>query len=98
MGGKGQQSFLRLTQGEILIIQNDAWFQEKYNPEVLDAIERERKERVCKNAVEFINLFKEGAYDNVDFAIKDYVHILKIRTNWASFAMREMNNLNSLNK
>jgi hypothetical protein len=38
----------------LLNIKNDAWFTEKYDPEVLDALEKERKENIKKKYQEFI--------------------------------------------
>lgn len=70
-GNKKQTKYsLNNTKYKNIYAQNDAWLQQRYNPEVLDAIERERKQRVIKNSQEFINLFKTGFYNDIDLSVK----------------------------
>lgn len=49
----------------------DAWFNEKYNPEILDLQEKERRELCKKNAEDFIEKTKAGFYDDIEFRIAD---------------------------
>ena len=56
-------------------MQSDAWFREKYDPEFLDVIERERKDNVQASAKEFFRVMDEGGYEKIDLRIKDPVNM-----------------------
>jgi hypothetical protein len=57
-------------------MQKDAWFSEKYDPEVLDLLERDRKENCKRMYQDFMEKFNKGFYDKIDLTIKEPVLII----------------------
>lgn len=60
-------------QNEEFINENkkDAWFNERYNPEVLDLLEKERKELAGKLQGEFSFKLENGALARLDLRVQD---------------------------
>ena len=54
-------------------MKNDAWFNEKYNPELLDYFEKEKKELSKKNYTEFLERLEAGILDTIDLRAHDLV-------------------------
>jgi hypothetical protein len=51
----------------------DAWFNEKYNPEMLDLYEREKKDLTKKNYSDFVGKLHGGLYDGLELRVKEAV-------------------------
>ena len=54
-------------------MKNDAWFNEKYNPELLDYFEKEKKKKKKKNYTEFLERLEAGILDTIDLRAHDLV-------------------------
>lgn len=73
LGTQTKRIIPQIIQGIQQITQKDAWFSEKYDPEVLDLLERDRRDNSKKQHKDFIDKFNIGFYDRIDLTVKDPV-------------------------
>lgn len=72
-------------QGISQLKQKDAWFNEKYNPEVLEMLEKEKRDTFKKNYTQFITRLEEGYYNAIDLRVIDTVKVQLYRTKLGLF-------------
>ncbi len=54
-------------------MKNDAWFNEKYNPQLLDYFQKEKKQLSKKNYTDFLEKLEAGLFDTIDLRAHDLV-------------------------
>lgn len=70
-------------------MKNDAWFNEKYNPELLDYFEKEKKELSKKNYTEFLERLEAGILDTIDLRAHDLVSVNLFRMRLEQFISKK---------
>jgi hypothetical protein len=73
LGEQTARGVYKLSSSSSVFIQNEPWFNEKYNPELLDALEKERREHVKRLSEEFMARLDAGFYDKIDLRVNDVV-------------------------
>ena len=66
--------------------QKDAWFSEKYDPEVLSLLEKDRKELARANSQQFFNEFGRGVFADIDLTTSNPVVSVLDRQRWVQLS------------